>query len=83
MTADIENCFIQSHELFYSRETGCSFEDNWLFPAERVPKDLACRLSAELHRSAPHSAPSGKAAVLGLPEFSTPARFGLGLINTL
>ena len=49
MMTNIKDYFTQSHELFYSRETGCCFGDSWLCLAERVPKDFAYGLSSELH----------------------------------
>ena len=78
MMANIEDRFIQSHDLFYS-----SFEDSWLCPVEKVPEDFACGLSSELHPSPPHPVPSGKVVVLTLPKVNIPARFRLELISTL
>ena len=69
MMASVKDYFIQSHELFFSREMQYSFGDSWLCPAERVPKDFACGLSFELF-SSPNPVPSGKGAVLTLPKFS-------------
>lgn len=67
MTANVEDCSIQSPAWFYGREMECSSGDSRLCPAERVPEDVACGLSSELHPSPPHPAPSGESMLVMLP----------------
>lgn len=80
--ANIKDCFIESHKLFYSREMECNFGYGCLCPTERVPNDAFCGLSSE-HPTSSHPESSGKSMIVTLPKSSTTARFRLGQINTL
>lgn len=82
MMANIKDCFIESHEVVYSREMKCSFGYSCLCPTESVLNNAPRGLSYELHPIPSHSAPSGKSMIVTLPKVSTTAMFRLGQINT-
>lgn len=42
--ANIKDCFIESHKLFYSKEMECSFGYSCLCPTERVLNGAPCGL---------------------------------------
>lgn len=82
MTANVEDCSIQSPAWSCGREMECSSGDSCL--CKGVPEDVACGLSSGLHPSPPHPAPSGESMMVMLPpQIQQTTRFRLGLINTL